>query len=619
MKKLLFFMMFFVFNVTCYAAHLDLEAIPNVYGYQHDLSKDTVYTFKQNRFIMDGRLVYCTRPGVDIMTREYSSSDDLSLSSISPDILNKMELISYYAYDYPMHKSDVWFMAGQELIWELLGQDVHFTTGANNSGRVHNIDYEKWEIMHYVDNYDVLPSFSDVEVSGVLGDTITLYDTNYVLDSFDIVSSNNSVSIDMDKLVIHLDKLGSDTIHFVKHRYDDENSKYYYADGSQDFMFLRPSHDVSFDLNVKAFIPKTSISVYKKGEVLTRYDDGFVYEEKGLSSVEYGVFANSDISYNGEVVFKSGDLVSTFVTHDGFGSSIDLPNGSYILRELNTIDGYVLDDNDIFIELNNLDKESDDYMVELVNERQKIMLNLKKVGEEFDGVVDSVGKFNSIPLEGISFGLYNSSPIYSYDNEQIVLKDTLIDTFVTDSDGSISALLDIPYGSYYVKELSTLDGYKIDPNIYEFSVIKNGDDTNILITKEPIVNELIKGNLVIHKMDTDGNNLSDVRFKIFDDFNNLIYDGVTDENGLISISNLGYGKYHFYETSAPNGYFLDDKLYEFVITDDNELINIKVVNEKLPITSNVYEVPKRLSTIGLGFGLATLSLAIVYDKKRKNC
>ena len=337
-----------------------------------------------------------------------------------------------------------------------------------------------------------------------------------------------------------------------------------------------------------------------------------------MTGVSFGVFANSNIYYNDVLLYESGDLVSSFSTVDGVGVSSLLPNGSYILRELSTIDGYVLDSDDIYIDLNNLDKESDVYMVELSNDRQKIMLHLKKVGEEFDGIVDSNGYFSNVPLEGIRFGLYNSSAIYS-NNELIVPKDTLIDSFITDSDGSINVLLDIPYGTYYVKELSTLDGYKIDPNIYEFSVLSNGDSTNILITKEPIVNELIKGNLVIHKLDTEGNSLSNVKFKVFDDFNNLIYEGVTDDDGLISISNLGYGKYHFYETSAPNGYFIDDKLYEFVITDDNELINIKVVNEKLPITSNIYEIPKRLSTIGLGFGLATLSLAVIYDKKRKNC
>lgn len=617
MKKIIFFMMFFVFNMTCFAAHLELEVIPNVYSNQVNLSTSVFFSSNQKRYIMDGKTVYCTSPGVDIMTREYNEFDNLSLSSINHDTLNKMRLIGYYGYDYPTHKSDRWFMASQELIWELLNQDVHFTTERYNTGNVINIDYEKDEIMKLVEAHEIVPSFAYEEVSSFYGDTIELIDTNNVLDEFDIVSNNSNIVKSGNRLTIKLDKVGSDTIHFVKKKYDNLTSKYYIANNSQDFMFFRPD-DVTFDLKVVSYIPKSNISVYKKGEMLADYTDKFIYEEKGLTGVVFDVFAQNDIYEGDSLIYKEGDLVDTFETINGIGTSADLPNGSYILKETSTIDGFILSDEEIKVDLKNLEKENYIYMVDLNNDRQKIMLHLKKIGEEFDGIVDTIGKYNNKPLEGIEFGLYNGSPIYSYDNKLLVDKNTLIEKFTTDSEGVIKVELDIPYGTYYVKELSTLEGYKIDSSIYEFSVKRNGDETNILITKEPIVNELIKGNLVIHKMDTDGNNLSDVKFKIFDDYNNLIYEGLTDKDGLINIGNLGYGKYHFYETSAPLGFYVDDKIYEFVITDDNELINIKVVNEKLPITSNIYEIPKKLSTIGLGFGLATISLAIIYDKKYKN-
>ena len=258
-------------------------------------------------------------------------------------------------------------------------------------------------------------------------------------------------------------------------------------------------------------------------------------------------------------------------------------------------------------------------MIDLFNERQRIVLNLSKVGEVFDKVLDDSCSYSDVPLAGIKFGLYSGNDIYSASGVLIVGKDQLISEFVTDMSGNIDEEVNIPFGTYYLRELETLPGYKIDSNIYEFNISKSADDIiKIMVTKEPIVNEIIKSKLVIVKIDENGNRLSGASFKIFDSNDNFISEGVTDCNGILSIDELGYGKYHFYETLAPSGYISSSKIYEVFVNKDNDLIEVTVLNTKLPLTSDIYEVPKKISSIGLCFGFLTLSLCVIYEKCRKS-
>ena len=258
-------------------------------------------------------------------------------------------------------------------------------------------------------------------------------------------------------------------------------------------------------------------------------------------------------------------------------------------------------------------------MFELTNDRKDVFINLEKHGEFFEKIVKDKGNYKDIPLSGVKFGLYSRNDIYDVDNELLVKRDILIKTLVTDDRGVISEKLDIPFGSYYLKEIETLPGYKLDTNIYEFSVMgDDSDNVSIMIANEPLFNELIKGRLVINKVDEYGNKLSGACFKLFDDLNNLIYEGCTDLNGNIVIDNLAYGKYHFYEVSAPFGYLVGDNVYDVNIMDDNSLVEFDVLNVSMPKTSDIYSFPRKLSLIGIGFGFLTLSLTVIYDKKSKD-
>ena len=592
--------MFLVFSFKVYASHLDLYKIDGVYSSQYNMDNGSYFSSNQKKYVMDGRVVYCIEPGMNIMTREYGSLD-LSFSNFSQDVLDRISLIGYYGYDYPGHSTDRYFMATQELIWETIGNnEVHFTTGINNTGDYIDIDYEKNEIMNLVNSHYLKPSFDSGSFDVVVGDDLVLVDDNHVLLNYEVVSGN--AYIDGDKLVVDDVLLGSNQIKLKRKKYDQLSSIYFKASNSQDFMFLRVA-DLYSSFDINGFVPYSQVSIYKTGDVLTDYDGKFIYEERGLDGISFGLYSSDDIYVNDELVYIKDDLVDELVTSNGYALSRNIPNGKYYLREHDTYSDLIICD-DIFIDVNNDNPLVYKYDIALKNERKNTSISINKKGEIFDDLNNS--HFDG--LSGVSFGLYSHDDIYSYDDKLLVGKDNLINTFVTDSSGSINVSFDLPISSYYFKELVVPNDYILDDSIHDVDMKNNVD--SISYVSDDIVNFLKKGKLIINKFDIQGNRLDGASFSLYrgDD---LIYEGFTFD-GNISVDNLPYGQYKLFEVSAPNGYIKSDLVYDILI--DSPLVNIDVYNEKLPITSDIYFFRKMFSFVSIVFGL----LGVLYVKRIKD-
>lgn len=601
MKKfLLFCSMFFVFSFKVYASHLDLYKIEGVYSSQYNMDNGSYFSSNQKKYVMDGRVVYCIEPGINIMTREYESLD-LSRSNFSQDVLDAISLIGYYGYDYPGHSTDRYFMATQELIWEVIGNnEVHFTTGINNTGDYIDIDYEKNEIMSLVNSHYMKPSFDSGSFDVVVGDDLVLIDDNHILSSYEVLSDN--AYIDGDKLIIKNVLLGSNEIKLKRKKFDNLDSVYYMAYNSQDFMFLRVN-DLYSSIDINGFVPYSNVSLYKTGEVLVDYDGDFIYDERGLDGITFGLYSLDDIYVNDELVYMKDDLVDELVTSNGYALSRNIPNGKYYLKELDTYSDLILGD-DVNIEVSNNSSLVYTYELNLKNERKNTFVSINKKGEVFDNLNSS--HFEG--LSGVKVGLYSHDDIYSYDDKLLIGKDNLINTFVTDSSGNVLVDMDLPISTYYFKELETPDSYILDDSIYDVDM-KNSVDS-ISYGSGDIVNYLKKGKLNINKLDIYGNRLDGASFSLYrgDD---LIYEGSTF-SGNICVDNLPYGQYKLFEVSAPNGYIKSDLVYDILI--DSSLVNIDVYNEKLPITSDIYFVRKMFSSLSILFGL----LGVLYVKRIKD-
>ncbi len=188
-----------------------------------------------------------------------------------------------------------------------------------------------------------------------------------------------------------------------------------------------------------------------------------------------------------------------------------------------------------------------------------------KITIEVDSGDVTVNKFDSenqdrkyATLKGAVYGIYQS--------------DRLIATIVTNEDG-IASFNNLPFGKYYIKEISPSEGYLLDENIYEFELTK--ENRNVTINS---YENVIRGVVTLNKFDSKDQDrtfatLKGAVYGIYQD-DTLITAIETDENGIAYFNDLEYGKYYIKEISPSEGYLLDTNIYEFEINDENRNIII---------------------------------------------
>lgn len=111
-------------------------------------------------------------------------------------------------------------------------------------------------------------------------------------------------------------------------------------------------------------------------------------------------------------------------------------------------------------------------------------------------------------------------------------------------------------GTYYLKEIKAPEHYQLDDRLIEFTI---EEDQTTVINKEA-QNNLIRGSVILTKVDKEGNTLEGAVFSVRDRNNKRIpgYTKLTTNgNGQIEAKNLLPGEYQFVEEKAPEHYEID--------------------------------------------------------------
>ena len=95
------------------------------------------------------------------------------------------------------------------------------------------------------------------------------------------------------------------------------------------------------------------------------------------------------------------------------------------------------------------------------NERQKVKISLEKVLEQDETF--GIGKNDE--LKNISFGLYAIEDIVS-ESGTVIPADGLIEIIGLAEDGTATVATDLPFGSYYIKEMATDEHYILNDELY---------------------------------------------------------------------------------------------------------------------------------------------------------
>ena len=343
---------------------------------------------------------------------------------------------------------------------------------------------------------------------------------------------------------------------------------------------------------------KGTISIEKTGEVFFGVnvfgEEGKdviyqpVYTVKGLAGAVYEITAGEDvITPDGTLRYHKGDVVDTVTTDDeGFAKSKELYLGKYTVVEIKAPNGMIINNEKHSVELTyaGQDVAVTETATSFYNERQKVKISLEKILEQDETF--GIGKNDEI--KNISFGLYAKEDVVS-SSGTVIPADGLIEIITLDEKGTATANTDLPFGSYYIKEIATDEHYILSDTQYPFTFEYAGQDTETVEIKvndgKPIENKLIYGSVSGKKVDEKGEALNGALIGIFKADETVftrehaLMTAVSQKDGSFSFAKVPYGNWIVREIEAPTGFVLDDTSYEVNISENEQVVEVEITNE----------------------------------------
>lgn len=342
------------------------------------------------------------------------------------------------------------------------------------------------------------------------------------------------------------------------------------------------------DVKKENMAQKGVIKISKSGEVFASVTENGgiyqpVYEVKGLAGATYEITSAEDVyTLDGTLRYSAGEVVDTVTTsEDGIAESKALYLGKYEIRETEAPYGMIINNEVHSAELVYAGQEIEitETSASFTNDRQKVEVSLSKVMAQ--DTKFGIGSGNE--LSAVTFGLYAAEDLIAAD-ETMIPAGGLIEILSVRENGKASVKSDLPFGSYYVQEISTDCHYVLPDEKYEITFDYAGQDVSIVDLKanegKSIVNELIYGEVHGVKKDDNGNGLGGATIGLFTtEGKEPIMTTVSAEDGSFSFKDVPYGEYVVREISAPEKYVMDDKPYDVKINADGAVVEIEITNK----------------------------------------
>lgn len=348
-------------------------------------------------------------------------------------------------------------------------------------------------------------------------------------------------------------------------------------------------------------------------------------EETGepVKGVEFEIIAAEDIvTGDGTLRASKGDVVDIVATDkDGKAESKELFLGKYVAKEVKTLPGYVLSQEEHPFELVYVDQDTELVYgsLDVKNKPTTIVITKKAQGK------DRV-------LEGVTYNLWNEGMESEIDPEF-----TFKEIYTTDENGQIKLQYLAP-GNYKIQEKETIPGYVLDNTVYKFTV----DDHGMIVlagAEEPeeegnltLENDYTK--VYISKQDaTTGKELPGAELEVRKEDGTVVEAWTsTDKPHLIEA--LPEGDYVLRETMAPKGYQVAQDIH-FTVKSTGEIQHVVMKDELKEGTIRTHlpdnfrdgsntnggiktgdHAPMGILLAGMGIGLAGI-ISVIFWKRKK--
>lgn len=405
-------------NVEAQTNFYEAEKIDGIFTKSIDGQNAHYQKARFFRRTADNKEAYCLEPFMFFdESKNYQEYDHAT--NLSKETWRKIVLTANFGYGYANHTEPKWYAITQFMIWQIAEptKEFYFTSYLNGP-KIEPYNNEIKEIKSLINNYETIPNIN-YNSSSTVGSTITLTDTNGVLNNYYIAENNGSAKIENNQLIITNIKEGQNSI-IIKRKLNNDPTPaiFYYNNESQNLM----TKGITGEKTLQVIINGTTNKI-----TLTKIDeDTNTTISKGdaeLAGAIYGLYNENDELIKEILINKNKQAILENLTY-----------GKYYLKEIKAGTGYTVN------------KEK--YPLEITKDTNNINIVLKnKVIEKEITIHKEYGsKENTTTEKDISFDIYNS-------------KNELVDTITTDEQGNAKIIL--PYGKYLVKQRNTTIGYKM--------------------------------------------------------------------------------------------------------------------------------------------------------------
>ena len=316
------------------------------------------------------------------------------------------------------------------------------------------------------------------------------------------------------------------------------------------------------------------------------------YSASGLAGAVFEIYADENITTpDGTVRYTKDTLVDAITTGEkGTATSKQLYLGKYRVVEKTAPNGFVLNRtvNHIALTYAGQNEKVTNTSTSFTNDRQKVEIDLTKILEQDEKF--NIG--NNGEIRNVSFGLYADEDLKA-SNGTVIPENGLLEIITCNEKGKATFTTDLPIGSYYVKEISTDSHYILSDKKYPVVFEYAGQDTasvHISVNDgDPLGNEIIYGTIKGLKIDREtGENIAGALFGLFStdetEFTEktAILTSESNEEGIFTFENVPYGKYIVRELKPAEGYLPNEENYQETVSEDEEVIEITVENDKIP-------------------------------------